>query len=215
MNEIYNFCLFCFFFISGKQRNKDQNPVCNHVLSSKKKRTNWVLKFNCAKSKNSKNTDIPDQTSSSSECVCTGYRRTEEHPMGAGVVFKNKSAPQSPILGPLPPSPVIDLSRFNPAEFPMEDCDERARQQRAREMEEGVEPPPGYRPNYSSSSLSTFSVHPNSITVDSLTTLFHVHVNISQAATLTALSQRDFNPVPTIERQAHTQVPIFFFFFIN
>jgi len=106
-----------------KQRNKDQSPVCNHVLSSKKKRSNWVLKFNCAKSKNSKNTDIiPGQGNSNSDCVCTGYRRTEEHPMGAGIVFNSRSAPQSPVLGPLPPSPVIDLSRFNPEEFPMEVC---------------------------------------------------------------------------------------------
>lgn len=103
-----------------KQRNKDPNAVCNHVLSTKKKRSNWVLKFNCAKSKGSKNIDIPDQPNNSTECVCTGYRRTEEHPMGAGVVFNNRSAPQSPVFGPLPLSPVIDLSRFNPAEYPME-----------------------------------------------------------------------------------------------
>ncbi|KAF7989776.1 hypothetical protein HCN44_008450 [Aphidius gifuensis] len=182
-----------------KQRNKEQNPVCNHIVSSKKKRTNWVLKFNCAKNKSSKNTDIPDHTNNNTECVCTGYKRTEEHPMGAGVVFKNnnKSEPASPILGPLPPSPVIDLSRFNPAEFPMEDCDERARQQRAKEMEEGVEPPPGYRP--------TLSVNTNGITVDSLAALFQAHAGI-QAAALTALSQIDFNLVPNIERPAHTQV---------
>jgi hypothetical protein len=42
--------------------------------------------------------------------------------MGAGIVFNSRSAPQSPVLGPLPPSPVIDLSRFNPEEFPMEVC---------------------------------------------------------------------------------------------
>lgn len=42
--------------------------------------------------------------------------------MGAGIVFNSCSAPQSPVLGPLPPSPVIDLSRFNPEEFPMEVC---------------------------------------------------------------------------------------------
>lgn len=42
--------------------------------------------------------------------------------MGAGTVFNSRSAPQSPVLGPLPPSPVIDLSRFNPEEFPMEVC---------------------------------------------------------------------------------------------
>lgn len=105
--------------ILGKQRNKDQSPVCNHILSSKKKRSNWVLKF--AKSKASKNTDIiPGQGNNSSDCVCTGYRRTDEHQMGTGIVFNTRSAPQSPILGPLPPSPVIDLSRFNPEEFPME-----------------------------------------------------------------------------------------------
>ncbi|XP_034935875.1 uncharacterized protein [Chelonus insularis] len=185
----------------SKQRNKDQSPVCNHVLSSKKKRSNWVLKFNCAKSKGSKNTDMPDQANSSTECVCTGYRSTEEHPMGAGVVFNNRSIPQSPVLGPLPPSPVIDLSRFNPAEYPMEDCDERARQQRAREMEEGVEPPPGYRPNYS----SAIKVPPNGITIDSLTALFQSHAGI-QAAALSALSQMEINFHPNIERPAHTQV---------
>ncbi|XP_011642867.1 uncharacterized protein LOC105430837 isoform X2 [Pogonomyrmex barbatus] len=186
----------------NKQRNKDQNPICNHVLSSKKKRSNWVLKFNCAKSKNSKNTDIiPGQGNGNSDCICTGYRRTEEHPMGAGIVFNSRSAPQSPILGPLPPSPVIDLSRFNPEEFPMEDCDERARMQRAREMEEGVEPPPDYRPNYPAG----IQVHPNGITVDSLAALFQAHAGI-QAAALTALSQIDFTLIPNIERPAHTQV---------
>lgn len=185
----------------GKQRNKDQSPVCTHVLTPIKKRSCWVLKFNCAKNKISKSTDIiPGQGSNSSECVCTGYRRTEEHPMGAGVIFNSKSAPQSPILGPLPPSPVIDLSRFNPEEFPMEDCDERARLQRAREMEEGVEPPPGYKPN-----PSAIQVHPNGITVDSLAALFQAHAGI-HAAALTALSQIDFTLIPSIERPAHTQV---------
>ncbi|XP_046491704.1 suppressor of cytokine signaling 5 isoform X2 [Neodiprion pinetum] len=185
----------------GKQRSKDQNPACNHLLSSKKKRSNWVLKFNCAKSKGSKSTDIPGQGNNNSECVCTGYRRTEELPMGAGVVFNSSSAPQSPILGPLPSSPVIDLSRFNPEEYPMEDCDERARLQRAREMEEGVEPPPGYKPNIAAG----IQVHPNGITVDSLAALFQANAGI-QAAALTALSQIDFSLIPNIERPAHTQV---------
>ncbi|XP_014219415.1 uncharacterized protein LOC106647502 [Copidosoma floridanum] len=185
-----------------KSHSKDQNPVCNHILSSKKKRNNWVLKFNCAKSKGSKNTDIPGQANSSSECICTGYRRTEEHPMGAGIVFNSRSAPQSPVLGPLPPSPVIDLSLFNPEEFPMEDCDVRARIQRAREMEEGVEPPPGYRPNCTAGALQ---VHPSGITVDSLAALFQANAGI-QAAALTALSQIDSTLVSSIERPIHTQV---------
>ncbi|KOC68061.1 Suppressor of cytokine signaling 5 [Habropoda laboriosa] len=181
----------------GKQRSKDQSQMCTHVLSSKKKRSSWVLKFNCAKNKSSKSSDIiPGQGNNSSDCVCIGHRRTEEHPMGAGVIFNSRSAPQSPVLGPLPPSPVIDLSRFNPEEFPMEDCDERARLQRAREMEEGVEPPPGYKPNYPSG----IQVHPNGITVDSLAALFQAH------SVLTALSQIDFTLIPSIGRPAHTQV---------
>ncbi|CAK9831224.1 Suppressor of cytokine signaling 5 [Anthophora retusa] len=185
----------------GKQRNKDQSQACTHVLSSKKKRSSWVLKFNCAKNKSSKSSDIiPGQGNSSSDCVCIGHRRTEEHPMGAGVIFNSRSAPQSPVLGPLPPSPVIDLSRFNPEEFPMEDCDERARLQRAREMEEGVEPPPGYKPNYPSG----IQVHPNGITVDSLAALFQAHAGIQAA--VTALSQIDFTLIPSIGRPAHTQV---------
>ncbi len=35
--------------------------------------------------------------------------------------------------------PVIDLNRFNPADFPIEDKDEVARRKRAREMAEGIE----------------------------------------------------------------------------
>ena len=190
----------------NKQRNKDQSPVCTHVLSSKKKRKNWVLKFNCAKSKGSKSTDIiPGHGNNSSDCVCTGYRRTGEHPMGAGIMFNSRSAPQSPVLGPLPPSPVVDRSRFDAELFPMEyilsqDCDERARLQRAREMEEGIEPPPGYKPNPSGIQVQ---VLPNGITVDSLAALFQSHARI-QAAALTALSQIDL--ISNIERLVHTQV---------
>jgi hypothetical protein len=68
-------------------------------------------------------------------------------------------------------------------------------------MEEGVEPPPGYRPNCPSG----IQVHPNGITVDSLAALFQAHAGI-QAAALTALSQIDSTLISTIERPIHTQV---------
>lgn len=42
--------------------------------------------------------------------------------MGAGIMFNSRSAPQSPVLGPLPPSPVVDRSRFDAELFPMEVC---------------------------------------------------------------------------------------------
>lgn len=80
--------------------------------------------------------------------------------------------------------------------------------QRAREMEEGVEPPPGYRPSYPSG----IQVHPNGITVDSLAALFQAHAGI-HAAALTALSQIDFSLIPNIERPIHTQVCLINFLF--
>ncbi len=40
---------------------------------------------------------------------------------------------------------VMLANRFNPSDYPTEDCDELARVQRAREIHEGVDPPPGYR----------------------------------------------------------------------
>lgn len=35
--------------------------------------------------------------------------------------------------------PIIDLSKFNPADYPIDDEDERMRRQRAKEIAEGVE----------------------------------------------------------------------------
>lgn len=40
---------------------------------------------------------------------------------------------------------VKHFNRFNPLDYPIEDCDEVARVQRAREIHEGVDPPPGHR----------------------------------------------------------------------
>ncbi|XP_055694566.1 uncharacterized protein LOC129796547 [Lutzomyia longipalpis] len=44
------------------------------------------------------------------------------------------------------PPQLLDFSRFNPDDYPTEDCDEQARLQREREIEEGVEAPPGFKP---------------------------------------------------------------------
>ncbi|XP_037073206.1 suppressor of cytokine signaling 5-like, partial [Pollicipes pollicipes] len=42
-----------------------------------------------------------------------------------------------------PRPPIIDLTRFNPDQYPTDDFDERARQERAREIAEGIEMAPG------------------------------------------------------------------------
>lgn len=49
---------------------------------------------------------------------------------------------------------IIVLDRLS-GEFAAEDCDERARQQREREIEDGVEAPPGYLPRYQLNRIQT------------------------------------------------------------
>lgn len=77
-------------------------------------------------------------------------------------------------------------------------------------MEEGVEPPPGYRPNVP----AVIQVQPNGITVDSLAALFQANAGI-HAAALTALSQIDSSLIPNIERPIHTQVRSYLRIHIN
>lgn len=173
--------------------------------SGKKKRNHWVLRFNCARIKSGSGssgtgseTDIPEANISCDSCVCTGYRRTEDHHLGAGVLFEaststqttrqNESMLNSDSGSEEDTHPVIDLSKFNPDDYPIEDCDERARLERAREIEEGVEPPPGFRPGQ-----HIQLVCPPELTIDNLTLLFH-------SAALSALSQLN------TQRVVHTQV---------
>ena len=100
-------------------------------------------------------------------CVCTGYRRTEDHMLGPGIVFGasasghgacRNNGQQMPLrrlpatardlqmfIPPPTHAPMIDLSKFNPDDYPTEDPDEVMRAQRARDMEQGIEvnlPPP-------------------------------------------------------------------------
>lgn len=148
--------------------------------------------------------DIPDSSVGCNVCVCTRYRRTEEHHLGAGVVFESPTTancsrrqqqlfnnrrfrhhhnhhhshhqPQHNhqqshaqmattfssfnLLRSRPRSPTelaIDLSKFSPENFPIDDSDEVARAERAREIEEGVEPPPGYNPYTTAASPSVIT----------------------------------------------------------
>lgn len=62
-------------------------------------------------------------------------------------------------------SPLLDFSRFNPDDYPIEDCDETARIQRALEIAEGVEPPPGFMPNVVNAAplVASFATVPKTI----------------------------------------------------
>lgn len=212
------------FVNSKRARAKSlRSPKETGSSGSKKKRNNWVLKFNCARLKGGGScggvgteTDIPEPNVGCESCMCTSYRRTEEHHLGAGVVFEaaprqqefcpgsesgTSSNEDNATLAVLSPADrLIDMSKFNPEDYPIEDCDEKARQERAREIAEGVEPPPGFCPGQHIQLLC-----PPELTIDNLTALFQTHLSIHSAA-LTALSQLDVSLSPSVQRVVHTQV---------
>lgn len=145
-------------FRTADFRKKNRSKQKDASIQKRKKLATWSLsKLNCSFGR-IPSIDIAEPTAGCSACICTGYRRTEDHHLGAGIVFKPSSSSPSSTSGMFrsdskryvvnqESEPVIDLSKFNPEDFPIEDCDERARRERAREMEEGVDPPPGYHPH--------------------------------------------------------------------
>lgn len=83
-------------------------------------------------------------------------------------------------------TPVIDLSRFNPDAFPIEDWEERARQERAREMAEGVEPPPGFTPVHS-------ALTPTQQALTHLQLQHQHHLQLQQAGAVTTSLPLSYN----------------------
>ncbi|KAJ1524426.1 hypothetical protein ONE63_010924 [Megalurothrips usitatus] len=260
-------------FANNKRSRSKSLQTCKELSNSrsKKKRNHWVLKFNCPRLRtgcgsvsSSSETYLPEPHTSCDACVCTGYRRTEEHHLGAGVVFEtNPSDDQASCHGQASPpcssqgtlhlsaqaqtsadtegtyeeaasvrgpfasqvkhstgccsrsavtshedgfpvaNNVIDLSKFNPDDYPIEDCDERARMERAREIAEGVEPPPGFQPGRQIQLLC-----PPDFNLDNLAALFQTHLGLSASALTPALAQLEppVNNNPPPQRVVHTQV---------
>lgn len=134
---------------SGCKHKKQPRTVRSSKIStscSKKKKNNWVLKFSCARSKSS--------SVESSPCVCTAYKKVSD-----GEADEQSDSTQSGAL--------LDFSKFNPEDYSTEDCDERARIERAREIAEGVDPPPGFRPKH----IQIVNLPPE-LSMDNLTALF-------------------------------------------
>lgn len=184
-------------------RKESTTEKCKSKLAKKrkKKRNQWVLKFNCARLKSSSSSsgcsepEVADKATD--ECVCVGYRRRAEATASTDEVPAADAAPSSVLSPPDGESaaadecraePVIDLSKFNPEDYPIEDCDERARLERAREIAEGVDPPPGFSPKPSD------VVPEANINMDNLKAL------LQSALSLSALSQID------VPKSVHTQI---------
>ncbi|MPC82889.1 Suppressor of cytokine signaling 5 [Portunus trituberculatus] len=85
-------------------------------------------------------------------------------------------------------APVIDLSRFNPEAFPIEDWEERARQERAREMAEGVEPPPGFTSDPAPGAVG-------SLALTHLQLQHQHHLQLQQAGAAAASLPVPYNPM--------------------
>lgn len=187
--------------------------------SGSKKLNHWVLRFNCTRPKsksqksNSPTESVPESNNVNCDtCVCTRYRRTEDHHLGAGVVFDadppiqvteelndeedeepsndlpdfdgafnafNAFDYRSQLVLPSFNDSLMDLrSDVSGEEYMNEDFEDRAYKERAKEIQEGIEPPPGFRPGLQIQLLE-FSLP--KMTIDNLTSLF-------QRAAMTALT---------------------------
>ncbi|XP_050529135.1 suppressor of cytokine signaling 5-like [Daktulosphaira vitifoliae] len=188
-----------------------KSSIISKSNGSSKKFNHWVLRLNCSrlKSRNSKccttTESIPEPNIKCDTCVCTRYRRTEDHHLGAGLVFdaaspinsnhfeddfrneseslENFSKNQEVIL-PSFEDAVIDIHHNSSEDFISDDFEDRAYKERAKEIQEGIEPPPGFRPGLHIQLLQ-FSLP--KMTLDNLTSLF-------QRAAMSALTApQDFN----------------------
>lgn len=73
----------------GRQTKEPSASTSN--TSTKNKSNKWVMKFNCTK----KERNCPEDTQNMKCCVCTCYRRTDEHHLGAGVVFQQDDSTEN------------------------------------------------------------------------------------------------------------------------
>lgn len=117
----------------GRRR---KSTVKEASASVKPRKASWGFKLSSRARKPPPSTPEPpaEQPTGCTSCICTGYRLTEDHMMGPKVVFK------------ITPPSVLKKGKTDLQEFPVDDWDEQARQERAREIAEGVDPPPGFRP---------------------------------------------------------------------
>lgn len=83
--------------------------------------------------------------------------------------------------------------RFNPEEFPIEDCDKKARLQRALEIAEGVEPPPGFMS--STAQNSNANVQSPSSAVASTVSVIDAMANVMPEATSATLAEQHWHMV--------------------
>lgn len=123
--HIFSSCSSCdsrassFVFGRRSRRGRGSSESAEGKAEKKKSKgqQNWATKLNCRKMKVSQpkaasdSIDIPQPSASCEVCVCTGYRRTAEHHLGAGIVFQAAApyVPDLPEVDCLPPKDPDDV----------------------------------------------------------------------------------------------------------
>lgn len=130
-----------------------EQPSSRDSKPSRKGGSGWGFKLGCRSRRTASSAADPvasDHPTGCPICICTGYRRTEERSVDAEATALRVTPPRSHAK--------FD-GKYRGDEYQVDDWDERARKERAREIEEGVDPPPGFRsdgrPSTSSSSSSS------------------------------------------------------------
>lgn len=128
----------------------------------------WGFKLGCRSRRTASSATDPvasDHPTGCPICICTGYRRTEERSVDTDATVR--------VTPPRSHGKFACNSdgKYRGDEYQVDDWDERARKERAREIEEGVDPPPGFRsdgrPSTSSSSSSSSEEQPRAAAVPS------------------------------------------------
>jgi len=199
--------------------------------TSKKRKNPWTFKFNCSLKKNSSN-DLPEPAYGRNSCVCTGYRKTVENQFCSSLASDEPVSDKEGIsrcqgrdytrcllnesVSTLQnQAPVIDLSRFRPEDYPIDDWDERARVVRAREIQEGVEPPAGFQLVNSAPSSAPEELPPDA-SLATLTLAMRDRLTVSGMQSYPLFDHfDDRNPfnnfvkvsdIPYLSRVVHTQI---------
>ncbi|KAL1436784.1 hypothetical protein MTO96_049327 [Rhipicephalus appendiculatus] len=146
---------------SSAAATKDQPSSSRDCKPARKGGSGWGFKLGCRSRRTASSAADPvasDHPTGCPICICTGYRRTEERSVDADASVR-VTPPRS--HGKFSCNPD---GKYRGDEYQVDDWDERARKERAREIEEGVDPPPGFRsdgrPSTSSSSSSSSEEQP-------------------------------------------------------
>lgn len=145
---------FCSFLIKIHANNKSEARQFFKLRFSSQSNYLTTSVIISSKLQNFKLTDFFSPSSAASAAAAehnspggpNAPKRCKNNQQSSSVVIVSAADKSDATTATMNQQSLLDFSRFNTDEYPIEDCDETARNQRAREIAEGVDPPPGYLP---------------------------------------------------------------------